>query len=376
VETYPEQLKPFATDLCTSLRDTFLRIMNDAFADGGPADQSDEYTEKVMAAVGILKTIGTLILSVDASREVLEQLEIVVAPMIAHCFHENMSDLYEEMFEIIDTCTYCGKTISPTMWQIFEQLYAVFKTEDGAAYMEDMLPCLENYVAYGGDALWLDPARTEKIYDICQSAMSNEDLTDTDLAAGCQLIERILLSAKGRVDDLIPRFLKLAFDQMTKSEISTLTLVSSLGVVINAIYYNPQLTLQLLDHAGQTTSFFTTWFNTIPKFTRLHDRKLSVMAIAKLITLPTSALPATIQAARPQIVSVVLELFRTMPEAIETYRQTRILYGLESGEEEDQDETDETFAGPVEDDDPDGDVGGDDDDDYLDQIDVRCTRIF
>lgn len=38
-----------------------------------------------------------------------------------------MIDLYNEVFEIIDSCTFAAKSISPTMWQAFELIHRTFK---------------------------------------------------------------------------------------------------------------------------------------------------------------------------------------------------------------------------------------------------------
>ena len=36
-------------------------------------------------------------------------------------------ELYNEVFEIIDSCTFSAKSISPTMWMIFELIHTTFK---------------------------------------------------------------------------------------------------------------------------------------------------------------------------------------------------------------------------------------------------------
>lgn len=36
-------------------------------------------------------------------------------------------DLFNEVFEIIDSCTFSAKAISPTMWQAFELMHKTFK---------------------------------------------------------------------------------------------------------------------------------------------------------------------------------------------------------------------------------------------------------
>lgn len=50
-------------------------------------------------------------------------------------------DLYNEIFEIIDSCTFSAKSISPTMWQAFEMIHKTFKA-GAELYLEGMFKCL------------------------------------------------------------------------------------------------------------------------------------------------------------------------------------------------------------------------------------------
>jgi hypothetical protein len=45
--------------------------------------------------------------------------------------------------------------------------------------------------------------------------------------------------------------------------------VHCIEIVVNCIYYNPQLTISILEENQWTQGFFTTWFNTLDKFSRL-----------------------------------------------------------------------------------------------------------
>lgn len=49
-------------------------------------------------------------------------------------------DLYNEVFEIIDSCTFASKRISPTMWQAFELIHKTFKA-GAELYLEGPLFC-------------------------------------------------------------------------------------------------------------------------------------------------------------------------------------------------------------------------------------------
>ena len=47
------------------------------------------------------------------------------------------ADLFNEVFEIIDSCTFSAKAISTTMWQAFEMMHKTFKS-GAELYLEGM----------------------------------------------------------------------------------------------------------------------------------------------------------------------------------------------------------------------------------------------
>jgi hypothetical protein len=49
-----------------------------------------------------------------------------------------ITDLYNEVFEIIDSCTFSAKAISPTMWQAFILMHKTFKS-GAELYLEGKL---------------------------------------------------------------------------------------------------------------------------------------------------------------------------------------------------------------------------------------------
>lgn len=83
VESFATQLTPFAVELTESLRDTYMRIVSEVL-DKNAAD--DEYNEivddKSITALGILQTIGTLILTLETSPDILLHLEAILEPVI------------------------------------------------------------------------------------------------------------------------------------------------------------------------------------------------------------------------------------------------------------------------------------------------------
>ncbi|KAG0768001.1 hypothetical protein G6F57_006285 [Rhizopus arrhizus] len=360
VEVFAEQLTPFAVQLCTQLRDTFLRIMeelnqsnalNNAEDDDEFDGDIDELSDKTMAAMGVLKTIGTLILSLESTPEILQQLENALLPVITYTLEKKILDLYDEIFEIIDSCTFSSKRVTPTMWGVFELIYGAFK-DSGIDYMEEMLPPLDNYISYGKDVFIQNSQVQHMMFDIIDTVMKSDRTGEQDRICACKLMESVLLNCRGHVDGCVAHFLNLAFQFIFTGSMKTTEFkVHCIEVVINCLYYNPMLTLRLLEENNWTQGFFTLWFNTLPKFTRVHDKKLVIVAISSLLELPIEMVPNSLQAGWPQLLTFIVNVFQSLPKAVENRNNMEKLYGnfddefgedyLSGGDEDEIDEANE-----------------------------------
>ncbi|KAI9304897.1 armadillo-type protein [Cunninghamella echinulata] len=336
VEVFAEQLTPFAVQLCSQLRDTFLRIMED-FAQSNQAAEAnddddlngdlDDISDKTMAAMGVLKTIGTLILSLESTPDILQQLENALLPVITYTLKNKIMDLYNEIFEIIDSCTFSAKRVTPTMWSVFELIYESFK-DCGIDYMDEMLPPLDNYISYGRDVFVTNENIQRMMFDIIDTVMKSDRVGENDRVCACKLMESVLLNCRGQVDMYVAPFLNLAFQYIfTNSMKTTEFKVHCIEVVINCLYYNPVLTLRLLEENQWTQGFFTLWFNTLDKFSRVHDKKLVIVALCALIELPTENVPASLQAGWSQVLAGIVTVFKTLPKAVENREKLEQLYG-------------------------------------------------
>ncbi|KAI7906287.1 armadillo-type protein [Cokeromyces recurvatus] len=335
VEVFAEQLTPFAVQLCTQLRDTFLRIMEELNQSNTLANADDdeftgdidELSDKTMAAMGVLKTIGTLILSLESTPEILQQLENALLPVITYTLENRILDLYDEIFEIIDSCTFSAKRVTPTMWSVFELIYAAFK-DSGIDYMEEMLPPLDNYISYGKDVFVSNEHVQHMMFDIIDTVMKSDRVGENDRICACKLMESVLLNCRGHVDMCVAPFLNLAFQYIFTGSMKTTEFkVHCIEVVVNCIYYNPALTLRILEENNWTQGFFTLWFNTLPKFSRVHDKKLVIVALCALLELPMDMIPATLQSGWSQILACMVNVFQTLPKAMENRENMEKLYG-------------------------------------------------
>ncbi|KAL7276738.1 Nonsense-mediated mRNA decay protein 5 [Rhizina undulata] len=319
VEVFASELTPFAVQLTEQLRDTYLRIIADVIDKGNNGyddDDANYLDDKSITALGVLQTIGTLILTLESTPGVLLHLEQILVPLITTTLEHKLYDLYNEVFEIIDSCTFSAKAISGTMWGVFELIHKSFK-DRAEIYIEEMLPALDNYVSYGADTLRQNPVYLEAVFDIIQTIFTNDRLGAMDRICGCKLAEAVLLNLRGHVDNYMPHFIEIAMSCLTvQNEIKSYR-IHLMEMIINCIYYNPAASLQVLEQHGWTNKFFSLWFSNIENFNRVHDKKLSIVAIVALIQLSPEQIPQSIQPGWPKLMQGIVQLFQTLPLAMQ-----------------------------------------------------------
>lgn len=220
------------------------------------------------------------------------------------------------MFEIIDSCTFAAKSISPTMWQAFELIHATFKA-GAELYLEDMLPALDNFVQYGAPQLAQKPEYVQALYSMVAYMFADGKVGGVDRVCACKLAEAMMLSLPGSIDSCIGGFVTMAMTVLATQEVKSKSYkIHLMEMVINAIYYNPILTLHVLESKGWTNKFFSLWFGSMDSFSRVHDKKLCIVAIIGLLSLNAEQVPASVSIGWPRLLQGITVLFRSLPNAM------------------------------------------------------------
>ena len=350
VEVFAAELTPFAVALSEQLRDTYLRIVRELIERNSSKEGDEGYgdflDDKSITALGVLQTIGTLILTLESTPDVLAHLETILMPVITITLEQKLYDLYNEIFEIIDSCTFAAKVISPTMWQAFELIHQTFKS-GAELYLEDMLPALENFINYGWKTLMETPAYLDAVVDMVRTIFKDEKVGGVDRICGCKLAEMLMLNLRSGIDNYVPEFIQLAMGILTNDELKVKSYrIHLMEMVINAIYYNPRLALTVLEANSWTNKFFSMWFSSIDSFTRVHDKKLSIGAITALLTLRGDEVPTSVQQGWPRLLQGIVRLFQTLPAALKNREEAQREedFGLTGEYDDDEDDEEEWDA--------------------------------
>lgn len=234
-------------------------------------------------------------------------------------------DLYNEVFEIIDSCTFAAKSISPNMWQAFELIHSTFKA--GAEYyLEDMLPALDNIVQYGAPQLAQKPEYVQALFEMIAD-MFKDDAQGLERISACKLAEAMMLCLRGQIDTCVEGFIVMGMNVLAAQDVKVKTLrIHLMELVINAVNYNPVLALQVLETKGWTNRFFSLWFSSMNTFSRVHDKKLCIIAITALLNLNPEQVPASISVGWFRLVEGICELFKTLPNAERSKLSSPIMY--------------------------------------------------
>lgn len=215
------------------------------------------------------------------------------------------------------------------MWAFFPIIYKVFK-DHAIDYIDGCPPCspltveivppLDNYLSFGTDVIAENPAYKDMLFDFFFTVFETKRLGHQDHISACKLMEAILLNLPGQVDGHIFRVLDIVRSRLEDVEEykKPAYKVYLLEVIINAILYNPVATLQYLDHCQFVTTFLEMWFNEADHFLRVHDKKLSILALMKIVQLPPEHVPHTFQqdGALAYLLKAMLKFFESLPEAM------------------------------------------------------------
>lgn len=163
------------------------------------------------------------------------------------------------------------------------------------------------------------PAYIQALVGMVSDIFHDEKVGGMDRICGCKLAESIMLNLRGHVNQYVPEFVKLAMTVISSNELKVKSYrIHLMEMVINAIYYNPIIALRVLESNGWTNKFFSSWFSNIENFSRVHDKKLSIVAISSLLTLRAEDVPSSVQQGWPRLLQGVVRLFQTLPAAVKS----------------------------------------------------------
>ncbi|ODV93755.1 hypothetical protein PACTADRAFT_51512 [Pachysolen tannophilus NRRL Y-2460] len=377
VESFAEQLQPFGVELMTKLSEQLMRLLVElekaSDTDVDDIGELDATSDKEMAALGLINTMVTVLLSFESSVDIVFKLEECFAPCVLYIFDKNMDNYFSEARELVENSSFLTRTISPTLWTIFGSLMGAFENGLAMYYIHELLPCLNNYLVYGSSKVITNKEFSQYFYYIFDLISKTEDVGRTEIICGAELAQTFILSLQSESRIFIPNFIRTILSQLNNTEFSSSLnslgfIVNMLEVIIAGLIYDTEEVLRLLIQTNSIAFLFTNWFKFIPKLARVYDLKLSVLGLLSLTSIPASSdLQQFLIQIYPDLGTQLVILLSKLPEAIKSLTTKREKFS-ELGFDDDDDYYEYSAGGGNDDsweDDDDDESGTRSNDDYL-----------
>ncbi|OJA08044.1 hypothetical protein AZE42_06688 [Rhizopogon vesiculosus] len=194
---------------------------------------------------------------------------------------------------------------------------------DAVDFLDEMLPSLDNFVSYGTEVFKARPDYRQKVLDMYRTALTSPQLGDNDRISGYKLADNSPLTAL--VSAATARYHYDCRRPHRQGDTSSFRL-TNLEILINAVLYNTYAALHFMEDykPGFARVFFDRWFTAINgenKLPRVHDKKLGMLALCKLLEMEAVLIPNGLRDGRPGIVVGALNILMTLPQAVARHKE-------------------------------------------------------
>lgn len=335
VENFSEQLQPFGVELMKNLVEQFIKLAQGLIeaADVDIDEFEGDYVDtgdKAMAALGLLNTMITVLLSFENSRDVCIKLEETFSPAIDIVLQNDLDDLLADIAELIENSIFLLRSVTPLMWSHFTKLTDSFNNGVALMYTEELSQCLRNYMVFGAEDLATTPELNIRFVKIISLVILGEDgsVDYNDIVLACELAQTLILSLQHNASPYIAELSKtilpvLASNQVDAQHVRNNSLtVALVNYVGSCLIYDCLTTVRLLEEYSHLDSFITQWYALIPQLKRVYDIKLSILALSSLLT--NGDILQKLPALASGIGSKLSSLFNELPAAIRNFEKQRV----------------------------------------------------
>lgn len=271
-----------------------------------------------VAAMEILVTIDTILMMIE-SKEVLEKVEPVALRAVFMILEKNIVDLYDDCFNIVTSLT--EQFISTEMWKVYEFIYKIITSPGGYDYFSDTMSALHNFLIIDPAQFMADPHRVQAFYEIVKTVVTNESVEDIHCNV-FKLIEVLFLQYRELIANTIPQFTLIVFTRYM-NDIKTDDLkIICIQILIVVFYISPELFFKTMEgfqplfpNRALMNHFFKDWIESLPLFYGVHDRKVCILGLSRLLQLNPAQRGPILELVSANLIPDLLQMFANLKEA-------------------------------------------------------------
>lgn len=331
VTKFATNLEPYANELSYRLTEQFLMLAHkilDQSSRGGVIDLDQEYQ-----ASGILNTLTSLVVSMNASTEVATALESTVKNVIVFILQNSMALFLGEAMEMAESLLFSTAKMSPVSWEIYRECIFAFDTY-AYDYFDTFSPFLEAVVSYSflSDELSMESPDVQSLFRVCFQELTGDAVDPVFANVAFELLEFSILSLGCKFSSYLPQFLSQIFSVFTTLDSEDafdgfmLHHLSILRIFFACLYVNPNYTLQFLNEHNFTNLFYKLWLKHSDDFQSVYGCKLQVLAALSVVV--DSELGLIVEDLLGETINMLTSNLETLPQAA---RARQVLLDRESG---------------------------------------------
>jgi hypothetical protein len=302
IDAFHEEMEPYALTIIQKMVETFIRLFDD--------DDTEEEAEFIM--ISCLRTILTLMGALGNKEHLFGMIEKAVYPIV----HKILSDdggleFISEGLEILTGITFRAPILTKELWALFPLMGNTYK-EYAYDYIYDFVAPIDNYICKDADTFLSNPLYMEIVLYIINSYLGKETVgVEREMQHATKLASVVLQHLRGRIDTVVPKILELLIFRLSQAKSTSLKILL-IDAIADALIYNAELTLRYMESTNCTASVFGLWLSTLPQFTRLYDKKVTVLGLTSVLSRDVQTLPQAVQSNIGRIIITCVKLLMNM----------------------------------------------------------------
>lgn len=325
VEKFAVNLEPYANELSVRLVEQFMKLANEILeqtSQNGTPDIDKEYQ-----AAGIINTLTSLVIAMNASPQVSENLEVLLKDMIKFVLENSMALFLTEVLEMLESIVFSTNKMSPIMWELFQTCVECFDTF-AQDYFDTFQPFFEAIIqcSFANDDITVEDPRVQSMFKICFQTLSGDVVDPVFAHQAFELIEFSILSLNKKFTPFLPQFLPEIFNIFSSLEAQDafdgymLHHLSILKIFFACLYVDAGSTLQFLSDKQFTNTFFKLWVKYSGDFQSVYGCKLQILASTAIACdAPLNLLP--LEDIVGETVDLLISNMEVLPHAIKARQE-------------------------------------------------------
>ncbi|EKE39295.1 hypothetical protein ENUP19_0325G0003 [Entamoeba nuttalli] len=286
IKRFPNETRPHSIDIVKALLDVLISIENNY----GELDENAQMnaTFSASSAVTSITDIMRMNSTSNESMNIFIELFLPYINRLLTADSLFAKDSLENTFSLACELVRLAPTpLNPRIQDLFTIILNVSlnMSYDGLTSAE---PLITVFIAKQPELLNI-PTNMQLVMKLINSVLSSPDI---DIEALCvfRIAQAVLLCCDGQVDTFVEFLIKTTLPLLRDPQ--SMLALQGTEVILYCIFYNTRLTITILNSLGILNQFFSLWNSFIPKkLPALSDKKITIVALMSLMTLPVDQLP-------------------------------------------------------------------------------------